>query len=145
MARTCRPIRSSWASLPATFQPLRRGAIPRGPDIQLYRRLAFGNLVEFNVLDTRQFRSDQACGDGTDVGCADALEPHRSITGAQQERWLLDGLARSHARWKVLAQQVFFCQRDVTAGPPVGLSMDAWDGYRASFVIEHNRPGLQRA
>jgi alkaline phosphatase D len=113
-------------------QPLRRISIPRGPDIQLYRRLAFGNLVEFNVLDTRQFRSDQACGDGTDVGCAEALEPQRTITGAQQEQWLLDGLAQSNARWNVLAQQVFFSQRDLTAGPQVGLSMDAWDGYRAS-------------
>ena len=32
--------------------------------MQIYRRLAFGNLVEFNVLDTRQYRDDQANGDG---------------------------------------------------------------------------------
>lgn len=113
-------------------QPLRQASKPQGPNIQIFRRIPFGNLVEFNVLDTRQFRSDQACGDGTDIGCADALNPARSITGAQQEQWLLDGLARSNARWNVLAQQVFFCQRDLTAGPQVGLSMDAWDGYRAS-------------
>ena len=113
-------------------QPLRPQAIPNGPTMQIYRRVPFGNLVEFNVLDTRQFRSDQACRDGTDIGCAEALLPQRSSTGAPQEQWLMDGLARSHARWNVLAQQVFFSQRDLTAGPQQGFSMDAWDGCRAS-------------
>ena len=32
--------------------PLRRTSLPNRSDIQLYRRLSFGNLVEFNVLDT---------------------------------------------------------------------------------------------
>ena len=35
---------------------------PQGPDLQLYRRLRYGDLVEFNVLDTRQYRS--AAGHG---------------------------------------------------------------------------------
>ena len=53
--------------------PLRRTSVPSGPDMQLYRRLTFGNLAEFNVLDTRQYRDDQAAGDGT---------PTRPIRGA---------------------------------------------------------------
>lgn len=112
--------------------PLRRFSIPRGPDMQLYRRLTFGDLAEFNVLDTRQYRSDQACGDGQDVGCTEALDPSRTITGAEQERWLFDGLARSQARWNILAQQVFMAQRDFDPEAEVRLSMDAWDGYVAS-------------
>jgi phosphodiesterase/alkaline phosphatase D-like protein len=32
----------------------------------LYRRLTYGNLAEFNVLDTRQYRDDQAAGGGRD-------------------------------------------------------------------------------
>jgi alkaline phosphatase D len=112
--------------------PLRRFSIPRGPDMQLYRRLTFGDLAEFNVLDTRQYRSDQACGDGQDVGCTEALDPSRTITGAEQERWLFDGLARSQARWNILAQQVFMAQRDFDPEADVRLSMDAWDGYAAS-------------
>jgi alkaline phosphatase D len=112
--------------------PLRRFSIPRGPDMQLYRRLTFGDLVEFNVLDTRQYRSDQACGDGQDVGCTEALDPSRTITGAEQERWLFEGLDRSQARWNVLAQQVFMAQRDFDPEAEVRLSMDAWDGYAAS-------------
>ena len=31
-------------------------------------RLRFGRLAEFSVLDTRQYRSDQACGDGRKTG-----------------------------------------------------------------------------
>jgi alkaline phosphatase D len=112
--------------------PLRATAIPQGPDMQLYRRFTFGNLAEFNVLDTRQYRSDQACGDGRRSGCAEALDPSRTLTGAEQEQWLFEGLSRSQARWNILAQQVFMAQRDFSPGPEQSFSMDAWDGYVAS-------------
>ena len=100
--------------------------------MQLYRRLTFGNLVEFNVLDTRQYRSDQACGDRTRINCSEALESTRTITGQKQEQWLFQGLAKSQARWNILAQQVFMAQRDFEPGAEVRLSMDAWDGYVGS-------------
>lgn len=83
------------------------------------------------VLDTRQYRSDQACGDGTRIGCEERLDPARTITGAEQEAWLFDGLDRSTSAWNVLAQQVVFSQRDFEAGPVERYSSDAW-GYRAS-------------
>jgi alkaline phosphatase D len=112
--------------------PLRRTSRPRGIDLQLYRRIAYGDLAEFNVLDTRQYRSDQACGDTVARECAERLNPARTITGSEQEAWLLEGLAASRARWNVLAQQVFFAQRDFEAGPGQAFSMDGWDGYVAS-------------
>ena len=112
--------------------PLRRSSIPRGPDISIYRRLVWGRLATVHLLDTRQYRDDQACGDTVAVGCTDALDPARSICGEQQEAWLLDGLERSPATWQVIAQQVFMARRDLTAGPDVGLSMDGWDGYAAN-------------
>jgi alkaline phosphatase D len=112
--------------------PLRRTSRPRGIDLQLYRRIAYGDLAEFNVLDTRQFRADQPCGDRFPASCPERLEPDRSITGAAQERWLLDGLESSRARWNVLAQQVFFAQVDSQEGPGVVVNPDAWDGYVAS-------------
>ncbi len=124
--------------------PLRRGAQPSGIDLRLYRRLAFGDLASFNVLDTRQYRSDQACGDGTDVGCEERLDPARTLTGDEQERWLLEGLGASRATWNVLAQQVFFAQRDFNADDTQRFSMDAWDGYKPNrdrilrFVQERN-------
>ncbi|GAA2796696.1 alkaline phosphatase D family protein [Crossiella cryophila] len=112
--------------------PLRRGAKPNGIDLQLYRRIRWGGLVDFHMLDTRQYRDDQACGDGVRVDCAARLDPARTITGAAQERWLLDGLRGSRARWNVLGQQVFFAGLDYTAGPQKGFHMDSWGGYVAS-------------
>ncbi|WP_250008000.1 alkaline phosphatase [Actinoplanes sp. M2I2] len=111
--------------------PLRRTSIPHGVDMQLYRRLHWGRLATFHLLDTRQYRDDQACGDGY-KDCAEAYDPARSITGERQEKWLLDGFRRSSARWDVLGQQVFFGQRDNNSGPQVVTSMDSWDGYAAS-------------
>ena len=43
------------------FMPLRRSSMPVGPAMRLFRRLRFGGLAEFHVLDTRQYRSRQAC------------------------------------------------------------------------------------
>jgi alkaline phosphatase D len=107
--------------------PLRRSSVPSGPDMLLYRRLAYGNLAEFNVLDTRQYRSDQVTTD------AQRKDPARTLTGAAQEKWLLDGLAASGATWKVLAQQTFFAQRDLdTSSSGQSYLMDAWDGYVGS-------------
>ncbi|MBQ1025439.1 alkaline phosphatase [Micromonospora sp. C95] len=111
--------------------PLRRTSLPRGVDMQLYRRLRWGRLATFHLLDTRQYRDDQACGDGYQ-SCPEAAEPSRSILGQRQEAWLLDGFRRSSARWDLLAQQVFFAQRDRDSGPLTVTSMDAWDGYLAS-------------
>lgn len=112
--------------------PLRRSCVPRGADIQIYRRINWGRLATFHMLDTRQFRDDQGCGDGYRTDCPAAVDPRRSITGQRQEDWLIDGFRRSRARWDVLGQQVFFAQRDNDRGPLKTVSMDAWDGYAAS-------------
>jgi len=112
--------------------PLRRRSVPRGIDLQLYRRVSWGSLATFHMLDTRQYRDDQACGDGYQ-DCPDAFAPGRSLPGWEQERWLLDGFRESAATWDVLGQQVFFGRRDANPDPAVEqVSMDAWDGYDAS-------------
>ncbi len=111
--------------------PLRASSKPRGIDMQLYRRVKWGELATFHMLDTRQYRDDQGCDDGY-KDCPAAVDPKRSITGARQEKWLIDGFRGSDARWDILGQQVFFAQRDNTEGPVKLTSMDAWDGYVAS-------------
>ncbi|RAO49424.1 Alkaline phosphatase [Micromonospora saelicesensis] len=108
--------------------PLRPASAANGNSIPLYRRVRWGQLATFHMLDTRQFRDDQACGDGWKV-CADADLASRSLTGATQEAWLLDGLAQRYGTWDILGQQVFFAQQLDANG---AASMDAWDGYRAS-------------
>lgn len=113
-------------------QPLRRPQRPEGADMRLYRRLRFGRLAQFDVLDTRQYRSDQAYGDGWQVPGPESEDPSRTMTGATQERWLLDGWRDSHALWNVLPQQVVFAERRNVPTADFKLSMDSWDGYPAS-------------
>ncbi len=112
--------------------PLRPFSRPNGPDMQLFRRLSFGKLATFHVLDTRQYRTDQPCGDGTKERCPENFDSSATITGKRQEDWLLRGLDRSEAQWNILAQQVIVAQRDLTPGEGATFSMDKWDGYLAS-------------
>jgi alkaline phosphatase D len=112
--------------------PLRRRSLPQGPDMQLYRRVAFGRLAEFSVLDTRQYRTDQPCGDGTKPPCPETMDPNATLLGSAQEAWLLDGLARSQATWNVLAQQVMMARVDRAAGEREAYSMDQWPGYEVN-------------
>lgn len=109
--------------------PLRQFSLPQGPNMLLYRRLTFGDLAEFSVLDTRQYRSDQPCGDGETPRCDAALDPSKTMTGAEQERWLLDGLNRSQSRWNSIAQQVLMAELDHKIGPGEIFWNDSWDGY----------------
>ncbi|MEU7012654.1 alkaline phosphatase D family protein [Streptomyces sp. NPDC046385] len=113
-------------------QPLRRPQRPQGPDMRLYRRLRFGRLAQFDILDTRQYRSDQAYGDGWQVPGPESEDPARTLTGAAQERWLIDGWRDSRARWNVVPQQVVLAERRSVPTDAYTLSMDSWDGYPAS-------------
>ncbi|MGH2560311.1 MAG: alkaline phosphatase D family protein [Thermomicrobiales bacterium] len=118
--------------------PLRQSAQPRGPALPLYRRLAFGELIALNLLDTRQYRSHQhlSCSAEEHLAnggyCAPSLDPSRTMLGEEQKAWLLDGLSTSSSHWNVLAQQVPMAQNDTQAGAGVtfgGDIGDKWDGY----------------
>jgi alkaline phosphatase D len=113
--------------------PLRALTLPAGPRMRLYRRMRFGSLLDLSVLDTRQYRSNQACNGATATGCTAALDPSRTILGQDQERWLFEQLAAAKATWTVLGQQVPTFARDfVKANPEGRFSMDKWDGYAAA-------------
>jgi alkaline phosphatase D len=112
--------------------PLRRASLPRGSSLLLYRRLPFGDLAEFSVLDARQYRTDQPCGDGNKPQCPEALAEEATLLGKDQERWLLDGLGRSRSRWNIIAQQVLMAKVDRGVGADQAFSMDQWSGYEAA-------------
>ncbi len=112
--------------------PLRPTAIPQGADMQLYRRYGFGNLLTLNMLDTRQYRTDQPCGDKKRRLCEAALASDATMLGFAQERWLQNGLSRDRAVWSVLAQQVPMMQRKVPRYDEILFDMDKWDGYVAA-------------
>jgi len=109
--------------------PLRPSTFRRGRSVEIYRRLRFGDLMEMSVLDTRQYRTDQPCGDGVKPVCPQALDPKATMMGGKQERWLTQGLDQSRARWNVIAQQVMIAPVDAKSGPEREYSMDKWSGY----------------
>ena len=111
--------------------PLRRASLPNAHDMLLYRKLSFGPLADFLVLDTRQYRTDQPCGDGTKVPCEGVFDPKNTILGAAQKKWMFDELASSKAKWNVLAQQVMMARVGLHRKDEVTFSMDKWTGYEA--------------
>ncbi len=109
--------------------PLRRSALPKGPDMELYRTVSFGNLAQFQVLDTRQYRTDQPCGDGNKPQCPEALGEAGTLLGKTQRDWLFRTLGTSTAKWNSLAQQIMVARVDKLPAEKVGYSMDQWPGY----------------
>ena len=113
----------------AETMPVRTLLAPQGDELQVFRRLQFGDLADIHVLDTRQFRTDQPAEDrfgSTDTtvdpataalleqavfqekvfDAAGILDEHATMTGGRQSLWLALNLLRSRAKWNVLAQQV---------------------------------------
>ncbi|MFN2565809.1 MAG: alkaline phosphatase [Gemmatimonadaceae bacterium] len=114
-------------------QPVRVPRARSWADLSITRAFDWGSLARFWVLDTRQYRGDQPCGDGTrNVPCGDWADPSRTMLGSLQERWLTEGLGASAARWQVLAQQIMVAPFDEQAGDAVRVSMDQWSGYPAA-------------
>ncbi|MGF7123432.1 alkaline phosphatase D family protein [Rhodococcus sp. BE178] len=107
--------------------------VPRFADdpLRTYRSLRVGRTVELFAPDTRQYRDRQACGDSLDhIVCADADAPGRTMLGAPQKRWLLDGMTGSDATWKVVANANMMMGM-VVADNGTRAYMDTWDGYGA--------------
>ncbi|MEO5923395.1 MAG: alkaline phosphatase D family protein [Bryobacteraceae bacterium] len=111
--------------------PLRLTSLPKGTQLQLYRTLPFGSLAQFSVLDTRQYRTDQPCGDKTIAPCEGVFDPQATILGGEQEAWLKQSLDQSPARWNIVANQVLMARIDRAPGPEEAVSTDQWSGYEA--------------
>jgi alkaline phosphatase D len=115
--------------------PVRRTNFPGSDGVRTYRSTGWGDLVSASFLDTRQYRSDQACGDGERTLCSEARAPDRTMLGPEQERWLLDRLSRSNARWNVIAQQMLMMDLDMSRAAEASkrlTAMDTWGGYPAA-------------
>lgn len=128
--------------------PFRTAQKPDDANQKLYRYYSFGDLVDFNVLDTRLYRDDQACGDVFDeVGCEERLEEGRTILGDAQEEWLLGNLDNSETTWNVVANQLPFAKMDFKRGEQEGYRTEQWDGYvpeqntvKRAFEEDANNP-----
>jgi len=110
-------------------QPVRLDPPSAEGEYRIYRSAQWGDLIGMTLLDTRQYRSDQACGDVTlslEPPCLETFDDVRTLTGAEQEQWLFDTVGTQGTTWNVIGQQVVMA--DITLDGAV-LNYDQWDGY----------------
>lgn len=81
---------------------------------RLHRAIRYGSDLEMFILDTRQYRSKNADRDG----------PAKTMLGAAQLRWLLEGIAASTATWKVVVTSV-----PLSVPKGGGLAVPGYDGW----------------
>lgn len=129
--------------------PVRRN--PRWHPFRIHRRFRFGRQVDLWMLDERRFRTKPPRSAFLGYGSLDPSTgaASASMLGDAQEAWLVRGLRRSTARWKVLGNQVpFFPQAigghvpgqiarllgprvaDTLARPLAELYVEDWNGFR---------------
>lgn len=68
----------------------------------LYRSFRWGRDVELFLVDARSFRSLNTA--------PDTAENPKTLLGAAQRQWLIDGLTRSEATWKIVSVDVPLAQ-----------------------------------
>ena len=100
---------------------------------RIYRSIKLGQTAEILLLDQRQYRDGQPCGDTIPPTppCTDAErnDPERTYLGAEQKAWLKRRLRASKATWKLVGNQAMIMAFDVPATQPI--NVDQWDGYGA--------------
>jgi alkaline phosphatase D len=133
LARRAAAYQAWWEHMPVRLDP------PDGPDLKIYRSFRYGDLASMFMLDTRQYRDDQPCGGSGlnfDPPCPEVDDASRTITGSEQEQWLLGGLDSSTTTWNVIGNQVVMTPIEVNG---IVLNYDQWDGYRAerARLLDH--------
>lgn len=130
-------LRLRAAAYKAYFEhmPVSPALAPQGPAMRIHAHYAWGQLADLWTLDNRQYRSLQACNTGGQaggrllLGCDSLDDVRHTMFGAEQERWIADGLAASRRGWRLLAQGTQIAPGGVES--PLGRSIysDGWDGY----------------
>ncbi len=120
-----------WEHQPVRLDP------PSDGVLAIHRSLRVGDLIELFMIDTRQFADEPPCRDSSrlDLGidCGERDDPERSLLGAEQEQWLLDGLGASSAKWNALVSPVMFAGLDARSegDDEPSYYLESWDGYTA--------------
>ncbi len=132
--------------IPANFQKTGE------PPYKLYRRFHFGSLIDFFLTDSRSFRDKPNLKINeeilTKVRERQAADPDRNISdvmksvrqeigledweasmlGKEQKEWLIDGVTKSDAKWKVWGNQTLLAT--ALANELKG-EIDDWHGFKA--------------
>lgn len=93
---------------------------------RIYRSINYGKNVELFVMDQRQYRDDQPCGDAVAPPC-EGYDAPRDFLGRAQMDWLKNGLTNSRASWKFMANELTIMPTKVLGGSYFGF--DSWQGY----------------
>ncbi|KZD11940.1 alkaline phosphatase D family protein [Oceanibaculum pacificum] len=114
--------------------PVPSSMAPTGPNLRIYDRYRFGDLLDLSLLDDRQYRAPHPCGQNRSgaADCAERFAEARSLLGRDQEAWLDGALKDASGRWTVIAQQTLMAELDRKSGPEKAYNLDGWDGYVAS-------------
>jgi alkaline phosphatase D len=126
------PARSAAYQAYWEHMPIRAAARFKSGEIRLYRRLAFGDLLQVDMIDGRQFRSVPPCGWGEAQACPAAYDPAITMLGTAQERWLYAGLGAAGATWNAVGNNVMMARLDHDGDLGELLWNDAWDGFPAA-------------
>jgi alkaline phosphatase D len=123
-------VRNNFVGADDPLMPLGRRAFrdywaiegPAAEPDRLYRSVRWGRHAEIFVLDTRQYRSRNTMPDG----------PGKTMLGADQRQWLLDGVTASSATWKIIVTSV-----------PLGMFTGGRfsDSWSSANVLGYPRPG----
>jgi alkaline phosphatase D len=89
--------------------PLRGRATPS--ERKRYRDWRWGRDAHFFLLDTRRYRSANPASDG----------PHKTMLGAEQRNWLINGVTNSDAAFKIVLTSVPL---------DFGYTHDSWPAFR---------------
>ena len=129
-AENHQPNEGSWADRKAAAQRAYAEWMPireQQPASKIWRKLAWGDLADIVLLDTRLWGRTEA--NFAVVGPPPPEDPSKTILGDDQAAWMEEQL-RGPARWKLVAQQVMVA--NLTLSPGMLVNLDQWQGYPAS-------------
>ena len=113
---------------------VRKALLPRGGMVAMNREFRWGDLMAMQLLDTRQYRSDQPCDDGFKPACPGVFDKKADVLGKPQEEWLGRNLSKGGATWNAFAQQITMMSLDRRRKldePKKIVNLDSWAGYDA--------------
>lgn len=110
--------------------------------LNLHRHIQVGNLLNINLLDTRQYRDKESLPDD-DIDSsyafgnyrklsADYYDNERSMLGKKQEQWLLNSITDNQSSWQVIASPGPLSPFEFYKEGQLFRYIGTWDGYPAA-------------
>lgn len=101
--------------------------VPDNDEKSITRSIDYGNLATLFMMDERTEARTIQLNDPKDQKLNDT---NRYMIGPKQADWLLEGMKKSTATWKVIANQVMFSELDAhQISKKHAKFLDTWDGY----------------